>query len=333
MGGCNSIVCSDSEFVKNHRRHNAMRFKQAASTIPKASSSIKVMDIKSSNTDESSTNSSSSCSSSLSDSGSYIDLPSETLESLKVRGTPWPPRADIDSRQAKQRSKSFSSGSEKDCQSEKGSEADLRDSSPKEPESAPPAPVRHFRYTGYTAPLPRPSPWKQVYLTMIKPKEEEAEETMKKKEKWSREKRKRIRREEEVYDLRRALSGYFDSLLRIPSFFRRRNTPDALVEGQSPLGVRDYHDYRDHRDFLSEDGSSTTVSPASTSSSSSATSQSISLKSEDSFDEIAASISLSYGDDESKVSEVPSTSLNQGKKSAGKLFGLISRKRNKVSPL
>ena len=100
MGGCNSIVCSDREFVKNHRRHNAMRFKQAASTIPKASS-------KSSNTDESSTNSSSSWSSSLSDSGSYIDLPSETLESLKVRGTPWPPRADIDSRQAKRRSKNF----------------------------------------------------------------------------------------------------------------------------------------------------------------------------------------------------------------------------------
>lgn len=224
-----------------------------------------------------------------------------------------------DARKEKPRKKFFPFGS-KDRQSQNASKADKQDSrnSPtKDINSAPPAPARHF---SYTVPPPRPSPWKEVYLTMIKPNEQLAEVNMDKNVQQAHDKKKRKNREEQIRALRKQVSRRFDSIKRKTSYIRRRNTPE---ERQSYWGVA-------HRDGdESYHGSSSSVSPASTSSSSTSA-YSSSIKSEDSFEEIVSSIGCHYrsDDDGSKVPQAYNTSLNYGKTPA-----LFRGKKNKVSPM
>lgn len=308
MGGCNSIICSEEKrIVEFHKRQNKIRFKQAAGMEPKVSSSVEMIDIESH--DESlSDESSSLCSSSSfsSESDSHVALQQEDLQALEIRGTPWPPcrvLGEVDVRRPKPPKKKISLRS-KERKMEQVSKRDQSDSTklpPKKQSSAPPAPVRHFSHTG---PPPRPSPWKEVYLTMIKPNEQLVEENMKRRA-GSRQKKKRFDREEKIHSLRKELAKKFDSVKRKTSYIRRRNTPEDQITEQDNEGVA--HCSGDE----SDDGSSTSVSPVSTRSSS-RVSRSSSLISEDSFEE-------AYEEYE--------------KKSAGKSRRLFTRKQNKVCPV
>ena len=322
MGSCNSKICVESRDVKFHQRRHKKKLKQGMTdgSTPKISDSVEMMD--NGSTDQSSTDGSLSRSSISSEDDSDLDLPEDVLQALEIRGTSCLPR-EGDVRKEKQRKKFFPFGS-KERQSQNASKADKQDSrnSPiKEVNSAPPAPVPHF---SYTAPLPRPSAWKEVYLTMIKPNEQLAEVNMDKYVQQAHEKKKRKNREEQIRALRKQLSRRFDSIKRKTSHIQRRNTPE---ERQNYWGVA-------HRDGEeSYDGSSSSVSPASTSSSSTSA-YSSSIKSEDSFEEIVSSIGCHYrGDVGSKVPQAYNTSLDHGKKTTWKTPALFRGKKNKVSPM
>lgn len=318
MGNCNSVLCSEENYmITMHKRRNEVRLRQAAGTKPNVSSSVQILDIES--TDESLSDSSSS--STLSDSESNIALPQEDLEALEIRGTPWPPSRDVDARKEKQGNKKFSFSPKKEDPLErdtKTGQSDSRNSTPKESNSAPHAPVRHFSYTG---PPPRPSPWKEVYLTMIKPKEELADESLQRQEGKSRVKKKHINRDEKIRALRKQLAKKIDSIKRKTSYIRRRNTPEDQIVGQESLGVAECGGE------MSDERSSTSASPASTGASS-ATSSGTSIISDDSFDESSIGC-YSRADDDSTVERL----YNGEKDAAGKSHKLRSQKQNKVSPM
>ena len=327
MGSCNSKICAESRDVTIHKRCNKMRLKQAtaAGSTPKISCSEETIDIGSSDRSLSNSFSSrSSWSSISSENEGDMDLPEDVLQALEIRGTSCLPRKEADVRNEKQRKRFFPFGSkDRQLQNEsKANQHDSRNSPPKDHSSAPAAPARHFSYTGPS--LFRPSPWKEVYLTMIKPNEQLVEVNMDKYVQQAHEKKKRKNREEQIRALRKQLSRRFDSIKRKTSYIRRRNTPE---ERQSKWGVA----HRDEDD--GDEGSSTNVSPASTSSSSTSA-YSSSIKSEDSFEEIVSSIGRYYrDDDESKVPRAFNTSLHQGKKNTGKSRAFFRGKKNKVSPM
>ena len=292
---------NDDHLVEAHKRLNEMRLRQADTGTPNVSTSVEMIDTESS--EESLTNSSSS-SSRLSENGSNVALPKAELESMVICGRSCPPGGDANSivvREAKAKhwKKKFSLNSKIEGQLQKGikkgQETDSRNSSPKKSSCAPPTPVRHFSYTA--PPLPRPSPWKEVYLTMIKPKEQLAEESFKKKVQKNRVKRRHVNREEQIRVLRTQLAKKIDSIKRKASYIRRHNTPDNQMTE---------HDNNLDGD-LSDKRSSTSISPASTCSSSAAP-RSSSINSDESFEESYASVSRYYrGTDESAVTGATTT--------------------------
>ena len=329
MGSCNSVVCSkENHEVEIHKRRNVMRLKQAGDTIPNVSTSVDVIDIESS--EESLSEASSS--SILSGNKRNVALPREELKALEICGTPWPPSRNNEVRKARLQKKKFFFSSKEGHQLKKDNMGDLsehRNLSAKEFSSEP---VRHFSYSA-PGPPPRPSPWKEIYLAMIKPKERQAEGSMKENARKNREKRKHINREEQIRALRKQLSTKINSIKRKTSYIRRHNTPQDRKTEQDTLGVADGG--RDDSDKRS----STSICPASTTSSSAA-SDSTSIISDDSFEFKETSIGCYRGGDEStvKVSQekmLPNVmkSLVHGNKGAAKSCGMFRRKKNKVFPM
>ena len=169
MGSCSSVICADKSHqkmnechaAKIHTRRNKMRLKEAVGTALKASPSVELLNIES--TDDSLLGESSSSISLENDSD--INLPQELLQALKIYGTPWPHSRHRDARvRSVKHHKEFSFSREEERKLEKGNKADqseYRNSPPKELSSALSAPLRHFSYTW---PPPRPSPWKEVYM-------------------------------------------------------------------------------------------------------------------------------------------------------------------------
>ena len=300
--------------VEIHKRRNEMRFKQVVATALKVSNSVQLINIES--TDESDASSSSI----LSENGSDADFPQEGLEALEIRGTTWPPSRGVDVRKAKgkPRNKQFSFSSKKVRQLEKDNKnekSESKNSTPKEVSSVLPSSVRHFSYTG---PPPRPSPWKEVYLTVMKPKEELADESVKKNASRIREKKEEINRLEQIRTLRKQLAKTMDSIKRKTSYIRRRNTPeenDDLSSGEL------------------SDGSSCTSKSSASASASSVTSNSCYLTSDDNSDD------SSRGDHDSAVIGAHGhliltvRRLVTGKKGLAKLRGFFRRERNVVLPM
>lgn len=321
MGICQSVICSENnEAVEIHKRQNALRMKEAAESAPNVSSCVEVIDIESWEESPSDVSSSST----LSEIDRNIALPQEELDALKICRTPWPPGRDSDVVEPKVRQMKFSSAPTEERQLEKddgkvGSKSPTKESSPAEP-----SPVRHFGYSG--AP-PRPQPWKEVYLTIIKPKEKEAEESMRAKGQRSRDRRK-ITRQDQIRALRKQLALKISSIKRRSSYIRRHNTP----EEQDKLGVTDC----DTDD--SDERSLTSVCPASTTSSSTA-SDSSSITSDDSFEFEESCISrYNRKDNESSVKNahrkmLPNSNIDHTQNGVGKSWRIFGQKHNKVFPM
>ena len=296
-----------------------MRLKQAAGNTPKGSTSMQMIDIES--TDESPSDESSL--SNLSENGSDAAF---SLEGLEIRGTAWPLSGHVDVRKAKVKhhNKQFSFSSKKVRQfvnENSDVKSESRNSTPKEVSSAPPPPVRHFSYTG---PPPRPSPWKEVYLTVIKPKEELADESVKINAPRIREKKERINRLEQIRALRKQLAKTMDSINRKTSSIRHRNTPEEFDDSSSgEFSLR----------------STSTSTSSVTTSASSGTSSSCHLTSDDRSDD--SSIDGYYkGDDDTAVTGalgdlfMSVRSLVTGRKGVAKSRGFFRRqKRNMISPM
>ena len=321
MGICQSVICSKKDdAVEIHKRQNALRLKEAAESAPNVSNSVELIDIESREESPSEVSSSST----LSENERNIALPQEELDALKICGTPWPPGRDNDVVEPKVCQMKFSFTPTEERQLEKDNKKVGSKSPPKESSQAGPSPVRHF---GYSGPPPRPQPWKEVYLTMIKPKEKQADESMRAKGLRNRD-RKKINRQDQIRALRKHLDLKISSIKRRSSYIRRHNTP----EEQGKLGVADCGmDDSDESSFES-------VSPASTTSSSTA-SDSSSITSDDSFEFEESRIShYNRGDDESTVKNahrkmLPNANIDHTQKGVGKSWRMLGQKRNKVFPM
>lgn len=322
MGGCNSLFFAENQLLLSKKRQSALRYKQAArSSSSKLLSRIKLMDMESSTESFTDSSLSSTWSSTLSESAANYEPSQEDLQALQIRGTPWLPQRDLENCKPKKQWNMFpfafkknSSGSH--CENAHDDHARV---SPNE--EAKPPPLRHF---GYTAPLPRPSPWKEVYVEMIKPSEEEADGAIKRQARWRGEKNKQIYTED-IQELRRKLSKKIDPLRENRSHLCSQNTPDKSIAGIDNLSV----DYS--MTDSSSDGSSTSLNPGSTRSSS-VSSCRTSIQSLDSFDELESSIDNCYDKYEKpKVTNI--RSIDNRKKGALKLHLLSSLKQNKVSQM
>lgn len=295
-----------------------MRFIEAVGTAPKASRSVETFDVES--TDDSLSDESSS--SIPLENDSDIDLPQELLQALKIYGTPWPHSRHKDARvRSAKHHKEFSLSREEERKLEKGNKAgqrEYRNSTPKELRSAPSVPGRYFSYTG---PPPRPSPWKEVYLTMIKPNEQLAEKRLKTKTLKTSAKKKKANGEH-ISVLREQLAKKINSIKRKTSSIWRHNTP----EEEELLGVA----ISVGKD--SNGSSSTRGRPASR------TSYSSCLISNDSFGELCidrfykgcdeSAVTGAHGDMIRNVKSLDADGMN-----TGKTRRLFTRKHNKVSPM
>lgn len=321
MGICQSVICSKkNDAVEIHKRQNALRMKEAAESAPNVSNSVELIDIESGEESPSDVSSSST----LSENDRNIALPQEELDALKIYGTPWPPGRDNDVVEPKVCQMKFSFAPTEERQLEKDNKKVGSKSPPKASSPAEPSPVHHF---GYTGPPPRPQPWKEVYLTMIKPKEKQADESMRARGQRNRDRRK-INRQDQIRALRKQLALKISSIKRRSSYIRRHNTP----EEQGKLGVADCGlDDSDESSF-------TSVSPGSTTSSSTA-SDSSSITSDDSFEFEESCIShYNRGDDESTVKKahrkmLPNANIDHTQKGVGKSWRMLGQKDNKVFPM
>ena len=292
MGGCNSLFFAENQPMLSKKRQSALRYKQAAmSSSSEMLSSLKLMDMESST--ESFTDS--SLSSTLSESATNYEPSQEDLQALQICGTPWMPQRDLENCKPKQRWNIFPFAVKKNSPKSNCEKAQHDHAGVSTKEEAKPVPVRHF---GYTAPLPRPSPWKEVYFSMIKPSEEDADGAMKRQARWRGEKKKQINREEDIQELRRKLSQKIDPMRRKTSHLCRQNTPDKNIAGKDYL-CGDYS-----VTDSSSDGSSTSLNPESTRSSC-ASSSSTPMQSLDSFDELESSDdNFKDKDEKSKVTNI-----------------------------
>ena len=330
MGGCGSTICSETnqqkakEKVTIHKRRNKMRLKQAAENSTEVSNSVEVLDYESEK----------SPTSSLKQSPNDIDSRRET--SPRMNGTTSTLENNVEDAQihkAADPKKSFSgpvreSNLKNTKADNKCNQKTSNDTSTKEHSCAPEAPVRHF---GYTAPLLRPSPWKEVYLTYIKPKEERAEESMQTRTQHRRTKKKPEvdkKRAQKIRIFRKELAKTIDSVKRDKSSRKRCNSPANLELLFEPAPAT----------LFWNKGSSTSVTSASTRTSDSRSSHFISLSDDDSSHEQSID-GLSYeGYDDSCVMAAHGD-LIRTLKSLG--FGkivrhasrLLVRKQSTVSPI
>ena len=253
---------SEGRVLRNHKRRKRVGLQQAAGTTPKVSPSLEIQDIESTDDSPSST---------LSESNSDM----EYVEASEKCGTQWLPSKQVrksEVRKAGHRKK-FVFSPKKEHQVGRDNEpkgSENGNSSPKEPSSAPPVPVRHFRHTG---PPPRPSPWKEVYLTMIKPNEQLVEASFETITRRGYEKKKQKDTAKQISVLRKQLAQRIDSIKRKSSYVRRRNTPDDGDFCSEPVRA----------ELLSDGSSSKGECYSCTTSSSSNGSRSSSVNSNDTF--------------------------------------------------
>lgn len=325
MGSCSSVICSERNQVKmsedriarSHKRRKRVGSQQAAGTTPKVSPSLEIQDIESANDSPSST---------LSESDSNM----EYVEALEKCGTHWLPSKQVGKSEVRKvgNRKKFVSSPKKEHQLGRDNEpsgSEIGNSSPKEHSSAPPAAVRHFRYTG---PPPRPSPWKEVYLTMIKPNEQLVEKSFETITRRGYEKKKQRDTAKEISVLRKQLAQRIDSIKRKSSYVKRRNTPEDEDFCSEPV-----------RAELLSDGSSSKGEPYSCTNSSSFSdgSHSGSVISNDSFKEPSTDRYYN-GCDESAVTgghgDLIRTlkRLHRGK-NVVTIHRLFRGRQNKVSPM
>ena len=323
MGGCNSLFFAENQLVLSKKRQSALTYKQAAmSSSSKLLSSIKLMDMESSTESFTDSSLSSTWSSTLSESAANYEPSQEDLQALQICGTPWLPQRDLENYKPKKLWNIFPFAFKKNSSGSNCENAQHDDHARLSTnEEAKPPPLRHF---GYTAPLPRPSPWKEVYVEMIKPSEEEAYGAIKRQARWRGEENKQIKTKD-IQELRRKLSKKIDHLRGNTSHLCSQNTPDKNIAGKDNLSV----DYS--MTDSSSDRSSASLNPESTCSSS-ASSCRTSIQSLDSFDELESSIANFYDKyEKSKVTNIRST--DNRKKGALKLHLLSALKENKVSPM
>lgn len=332
MGGCGSTICSETnqqkakekELVKIHKRRNKMRLKQAAANSTQVPNSAEVLDYESEKSPTSSLKQ------------SPHDIDSQRKTSPRINGTASALENNVEDAQAHKAAdpkRSFSgpvrASNLKNTKAKiKCNQERSNDTSTKEHSCAPEAPVRHF---GYTAPLPRPSPWKEVYLTYIKPKEERAEESMKTRTQHKcTKKRRKVDKEraQKIRILRKELAKKIDSVKPKKSFKKRYNSPANLVLLFEPAPATM---------FCNRD-SSTSVTSASTTTSNSQRSDFVSLSDNDSCDEQSID-GLSYeGYDESSVMAAHGDLIRTLKslgfgKIARQARGLFVRKQSMVCPI
>lgn len=332
MGGCGSTICSETnqqkakgkELVTIHKRRSKMRLKQAAENSTEVSNSVEVLDYES----EKSPNSS------LKQCPNDIDIRRETSPRMnRTTSTLENNVEDAQIHKAADPNKSFSrpvreSNLKNTKADNKCNQKTSNDTSTKEHSCAPEAPVRHF---GYTAPMLRPSPWKEVYLTYIKPKEERAEDSMQTRTQHRRTKKKPEvdkKRAQKIRIFRKELAKTIDSVKRDKSSRKRCNSPANLELLFEPAPAT----------LFWNRGSSTSVTSASTRTSDSQSSHYISLSDDDSSHEQSID-GLSYeGYDDSCVMAAHGD-LIRTLKSLG--FGkiachasrLLVRKQSMVSPI
>lgn len=330
MGICNSVFTSDTKrkelnennLVETQKKRNEMRLKHSANT-PKVSTSVEIMDIESSDGSVSSSTSSSTSTSTFSETGSDACLPQEELEALVICGKAWQPRQEAGAGEVcvrkveglKSRTKTFFVRSKKDRQLQinKKSEINLASTGVR---SVPSANVCRFRYSG---PPPRPSPWKEVYLTMIKANEQMAEESLRKNEQVNQIK-ERLVNTKQISGSRKQLA---ETIKR-----QRCNAPEERVTESEP----------DNAGFLGDERTSGSLNPASTRSSPTA-SRGTFITSDDGPEESFSSADCYYSgnnespDDARVNGDIILRKLDSAKKVAKrKSHRLIRRKRNKVSP-
>ena len=334
MGGCGSTICSETnqqkakgkELVTIHKRRSKMRLKQAAENSTEVSNSVEVLDYESEK----------SPTSSLKQSPNDIDIRRETSPRMnRTTSTLENNVEDAQIHKAADPNKSFSgpvreSNLKNTKTDNKCNQKTSNDTSTKEHSCAPEAPacVRHF---GYTAPMLRPSPWKEVYLTYIKPKEERAEESMQTRTQHRRTKKKPEvdkKRAQKIRIFRKELAKTIDSVKRDKSSRKRCNSPanlELLFEA-APATL-----------FWNR-GSSTSITSPSTRTSDSQSSDFISSSDDDSSHEQSID-GLSYeGYDDSCVMAAHGDlirtlkSLGSGK-IARHASRLLVRKQSMVSPI
>lgn len=184
--------------------------------------------------------------------------------------------------------------------------------------SVPSANVCRFRYSG---PPPRPSPWKEVYLTMIKANEQIAEESLRKNEQVNQIK-ERLVNTKQISGSRKQLAKTINR--------QRCNAPEERVTESEP----------DNAGFLGDELTSCNLNPASTRSSPTA-SRGTFITSEDGAEESFSSADCDYtshgnieSPDNARVNgDIILRKLDSAKKVAKrKSHRSIRRKRNKVSP-
>ena len=330
MGSCGSTICTDtkqkkteeSEKVKVHRRRNKVTFKPDNGCAPRVSNNVEILDCNSRNNSLSDKSSSSS----PLKSGKDIDFKRSSFQSSAISGT------DTEVCKATNLDKVFSVREKQPKVSddnEAESKLDQIESSnaPRKKQSEGRS-VPHF---SYTVPPPRPSPWKEVYLTFIKPKEERAEQNMKSKTKRRCVKKKQVDREkaQKIRVLTKLLAKKIDSTRKKASSTRHCNSPadqDILFEPATATL------------FWFRRSSSTSVTSASTSSSASQSSSDFSSYNDDSSEEPSIDGLCYKGYDDSSViaaqGDLIRTLKSLGcKKDVRQARGLFVRKRNKVSPM
>lgn len=324
MGICNSVFTSDTKrkelnennLVETQKKRNEMRLKHSANT-PKVSTSVDIMDIESS--DESV--SSSTSTSTFSEAGSDVCLPQEELEALVICGKAWQLRQEAGEvcvrkvEGLKSRKKKFFLRSKKGRQLQMNKKSEINLAS-KGVRSVPSANVCRFRYSG---PPPRPSPWKEVYLTMIKANEQMAEESLRKNEQVNQIK-ERLVNTKQISGSRKQLAKTINR--------QRFYAPEERVTESEP----------DNAGFLGDEQTSGSLNPASTRSSPTA-SRGAFIISDDGPEESFSSADCYYsGNNESPDNarvngDIILRKLDSARKvSKRKSQRSIRQKRNKVSP-
>ena len=324
MGIGNSVFTSDTKrkelnennLSETHKKRNKMRLKQSANT-PIVSTSVEIMDIESSDGSVSSSTSTST----FSETGSDVCLPQEELEALVICGKAWQPRQEagelcvrkVEEVKSRRKKYFFLSKKERQLQMNRKSEINLAS---KGVRSVPSANVCRFRYSG---PSPRPSPWKEVYLTMIKANEQMAEESLRKNEQVNQIK-ERLVNTKQISASRKQLAKTINRQLC--------NAPEEHVTESEP----------DNAGFLGDEQTSGSLNPASTRSSPTA-SRSTFIMSEDGREESFSSVDCSYNgnnespDDARVKGDIILRKLDSAKKVVKrKSHRSIRRKRNKVTP-
>ena len=324
MGICTSVFTSDTKhkelnennLVETHKKRNEMRLMHSANT-PKVSTSVEIMDIESSDGSVSSSTSTST----FSETGSDVCLPQEEPEALVICGKAWQPRQETGEvcvrkvEGLKSRKKKFFLRSKKDDQLQMNNNSETNLAS-KGVRSVPSANVCRFRYSG---PPPRPSPWKEVYLTMIKANEQMAEESLRKNEQVNQIK-ERLVNTKQISGSRKQLAKTINR--------QRCNAPEERVTENEP----------DNAVFLGDEQTSGSLNPASTRSSPTA-SRGTFIISDDGPEESFPSADCYYsGNNESPTNarvngDIILRKLDSAKKVAKrKSHRSIRRKQNKVSP-